>query len=81
MFCVGWNVEGKRLASGSVDQTVRVTRVDDSCGVSGAEPRRPRGSHRPARSRSPAPVRPAADTSPARPHRPPARWTPGEERG
>lgn len=33
IFTLGWNVEGKRLASGSVDQTVRITRVDDHCGV------------------------------------------------
>jgi WD40 repeat protein len=33
IFTLGWNSEGKRLASGSVDQTVRITRVDDHCGV------------------------------------------------
>lgn len=31
VFVVGWNAEGKRLASGSVDQTVRVSRVDEHC--------------------------------------------------
>ena len=33
VFCLGWNSEGKRLASGSLDRSVRVTRVDASCGV------------------------------------------------
>jgi THO complex subunit 3 len=37
VYTLGWNVEGKRLASGSVDQTVRITRVDDHCSVSGGE--------------------------------------------
>lgn len=36
VFTLGWNSEGKRLASGSVDQSVRINRVDDHCGVSGA---------------------------------------------
>ncbi|KAL4458683.1 hypothetical protein ABPG75_013548 [Micractinium tetrahymenae] len=31
VFTLGWNSEGKRLASGSVDQTVRITRVDANC--------------------------------------------------
>ncbi len=33
VYTLGWNAEGKRLASGSVDQSVRITRVDDHCGV------------------------------------------------
>ncbi|EFN50708.1 hypothetical protein CHLNCDRAFT_142586 [Chlorella variabilis] len=33
VFTLGWNSEGKRLASGSVDQTVRITRVDDHCNL------------------------------------------------
>jgi hypothetical protein len=33
VFTLGWNSEAKRLASGSVDQTVRITRVDDHCNV------------------------------------------------
>lgn len=33
VFTLGWNSEGKRLASGSVDQTVRITRVDAYCAV------------------------------------------------
>lgn len=31
VFTLGWNSEGKRLASGSVDQSVRITRVDANC--------------------------------------------------
>ena len=46
VFTLDWNSEGKRLASGSVDQTVRITRVDDHCGVRLAHVTCVKGSHR-----------------------------------
>ena len=39
VFTLGWNSEGKRLASGSVDMTVRINRVDEACGVRCGGPR------------------------------------------
>ena len=47
VFCVGWNADGRRLASGSVDQTIRVCRVDEQCAVRGPAAR----CCRPPRSR------------------------------
>ena len=32
VYCVSWNSEGKRLASGSVDQTIGIIRVDEQAG-------------------------------------------------
>lgn len=36
VFTLDWNSEGKRLASGAVDQTVRINRVDAYCAVGGS---------------------------------------------